>query len=389
MNFLRCVTVPLSHTSLMRPTAEVIRVSVITPCRNELDYIEAFLHSLLQQHCDGLRVEFLIADGGSDDGTRELLQAYAAYFPELRIIDNPDGSVPAGLNQLIRSARGGIIIRMDVHTEYARDYIQQCVRVLQETAAENVGGPARTRSRSYFQAAVALAYHSAFSSGGVSFHKPDYEGHVDTVTYGCWRKETLEKLGMFDEELIRNQDDELNLRLVKAGGKIWQSPAIRSWYYPRETWAALFSQYAQYGFWKVRVIQKHRLPASFRHLVPGLLVFGLGLLGVLAPFSRVAGTGLLLLSCSYLLANLVATLAVCASRSSWIYLPVMPLVFAAYHFGYGYGFMRGIIDFWCLRRAPSRKFTQLTRVSHPKTAAASTPPAVGQYPIDLERSKAA
>lgn len=373
----------------MRSTAKVIRVSVITPCRNERNYIEGFLNSLLQQETDGLRVEFLIADGGSNDGTRELLNGYAAYFPEVRVFDNPSGSVPAGLNQLILKASGDIIIRMDVHTEYAPDYVQQCVRILFETGAENVGGPARTRSRGYFQAAVALAYHSSFSSGGVSFHKPDYEGYVDTVTYGCWRKQTLQKLGMFDEELIRNQDDELNLRLIKSGGKIWQSPSIRSWYYPRESWTALFSQYAQYGFWKARVIQKHRLPASFRHLVPGLLVTGLVVLGALAPISRIAALGWVLLLSSYIIANLAASLVVCVSKSAWIYLPVMPVVFAAYHFGYGYGFMRGIVDFWCLRRSPNQRFTRLTRPTQPKLTDDSTPPAVTQYSLDMEKSKAA
>lgn len=353
-------------------------VSVIVPCRNEREYIEAFLESLLRQQADGLEIEYLIADGGSDDGTRELLQCWAARSPELRVIDNPARSVPAGLNELIRRARGEIIVRMDVHTEYAADYVKECVRVLRETGADNVGGPARTRSKSYFQAAVALAYHSAFSSGGVSFHNPDYEGNVDTVTYGCWKKSTLERLGYFDEELVRNQDDELNLRLVRSGGRIWQSPAIRSWYYPRSTWLSLFRQYTQYGYWKVRVIQKHRLPGAIRHLVPGLLVMMLALSGALALFSGVAAMVFLSLAGVYGTANLVASGVACAERSRRKYLPVMPAVFAAYHFGYGYGFVRGMVDFSILRKAGSGKFMNLTRDRASE---------VGPRPVHLEQTR--
>lgn len=338
-----------------------IRISVIVPCRNERDYIDGFIESLLQQETDGLSVEYLIADGGSNDGTRELLTAHAARVGRLHIIDNPRGTVPSGLNELIRRARGDIIIRMDVHSEYAPDYIRQCVRVLEATGADNVGGPARTRARRYFQSAVALAYHSAFSSGGVSFHNPGYEGYVDTVTYGCWRKATLERLGLFDEELIRNQDDELNLRLVRAGGKIWQSPDIRSWYYPRETWLGLFRQYTQYGYWKVRVIQKHKIPGAFRHLVPGLLVSGLAALGAASFFHPLARAGFIMLGALYAAANMAASIWVSSGRGKWRYLPIMPAVFAAYHFGYGYGFLRGLLDFWILRKPANRTFATITR----------------------------
>jgi glycosyltransferase involved in cell wall biosynthesis len=342
------------------PPIPTLRVSVIVPCRNERKYIERFLHSLLRQERSGLVVEFLIADGGSIDGTREILESYAERCPLLRVFDNPDRTVSAGLNRLIHEARGEVIIRMDVHTEYALNYIHQCVRVLEQTNADNVGGPARTRANSYFQQAASLAYHSPFSSGGVAFHDPDYEGYVDTVTYGCWRKTTLERLGLFDEELVRNQDDELNLRLSRMGGKIWQSPSIESWYYPRSTLSGLFRQYAQYGYWKVRVIQKHRLPASFRHLVPGLFVASLLLLGLVALVSGIAAWIFGALIAVYFTAAMAASVAACSSAPRLPYLPVMPLVFATYHFGYGYGFLRGLIDF-ALRRHRSKRFSAITR----------------------------
>ena len=160
---------------------------------------------------------------------------------------------------------------------------------------------------------------------------------------------------------MRNQDDELNLRLIRSGGKIWQSPAIRSWYYPRASLRALFKQYMQYGYWKVRVIQKHRLPASIRHLVPGGFVALLLMLLLLSPFSASSLVALCWTISLYCSANICASLYACRNRENLKYLPVMPIVFSAYHFGYGYGFLRGIIDFLLLRKGGDTRFTKITR----------------------------
>jgi hypothetical protein len=172
----------------------------------------------------------------------------------------------------------------------------------------------------------------------------------------------FQRIGTFDESLLRNQDDELNLRLTRAGGKIWHSPAIRSSYCPRASLTALFRQYLQYGYWKVAVVKKHGRPASLRHLVPGLFVLALILLPLLAlRFPQFLWVWLILLG-SYLLANLGAAVFT-AARSGWRFLPALPLVFACYHFGYGVGFLRGVIGFVLLRRAPSAAFTRLTRAA--------------------------
>ncbi len=336
-------------------------VSVITPCRNERDYIEPFIRSLRAQRSIYPVIEFLIADGMSDDGTREVLRELTNQDAKIRTIDNPSRIVPTGLNAAIRAARGDIIVRMDVHTEYAADYIEQCVRVLEETAADNVGGAWRTRGKTYLQKAIALAFQSAFSSGGADSHAEGYEGPVDSVYLGCWRRSTLLDLGLFDEELVRNQDDELNLRLSRRGGRIWQSRAIRSWYYPRSSLVALFRQYLQYGYWKARVLQKHRLPASIRHIVPGCFVGTLLLLGAASWFSALAQGAFLLVFVLYLCANLTASLSLCSRPCRLFYLPMMPLIFAVYHFGYGYGFLRGAFDFWVCRKGGDAAFTKLTR----------------------------
>ena len=336
-------------------------VTVIIPCRNERAHLSAFLASLAAQQAKGLDVEFLVADGMSDDGTREALREFSKAHPNFRLIDNPERFVSTGLNRAIRAARGDIIVRMDVHTEYAPDYIAQCVCALEMTDADNVGGAARTRAHGYLQSAICLAYHSSFSTGGARFHQPDYLGEVDTVTYGCWRKSTLLRLGLFDEELVRNQDDELNLRIIRSGGRIWQTPLIKSWYHPRASLRALFSQYAQYGYWKVRVIQKHKLPASWRHLVPGALVGGIAGLGVAACFSKLFLVLWLAWVAAYLLGNLAGSALTCRRREDWRFLPVMPLILATYHFSYGYGFLRGLIDFGLLRKGGGKSFTALTR----------------------------
>jgi len=308
---------------------------------------------------DGVSLEVLVADAMSDDGTRETLDRYRQTDPRLRTIDNPDKLVSAGLNRAIREANGEIIVRMDVHTEYAPDYIRSCLEELNRTGAENVGGPALTRADELLARAIAAAYHSGFACGGAKFHDPDYEGYVDTVTYGCWRKALFEKIGGFDENLPRNQDDEHNLRLRLAGGRVFQSRKVVSWYRPRNTLSALFLQYFQYGFWKVAVIRKHHRPASLRHLVPAmcllcgailLLGFILAIIGG-SPLLRDIFVVLLIVSLSlYAAMSLFAAIRV-ASRNAWSLFPLLPVVFVTYHFSYGLGFLLGMAS--C--RAPLAK----------------------------------
>ena len=207
---------------------------------------------------------------------------------------------------------------------------------------------------------------------------------MDTVYLGCWPRSTFEKFGLFDEELVRNQDDEHNLRITRGGGKVYQSPKIKSWYRPRGSLKALFKQYMQYGYWKVRVIQKHKLPASIRHLVPGAFVLALMLLFLLSVFSFLLSAfapnfqvstfsfSFLAALAAYALCVLVASV-VTAAKTEWKLLPVLPLVFGCYHFGYGFGFLRGILDFVILRRGASVSFTKLTRGSSEAKAAVRSP----------------
>ena len=349
-----------------------MHVSVIVPCRNEAQHLRGFLDSLLKQRTPDFDVEFVIADGMSDDGTREILCEYARRSALIRVIDNEGRIVSTGLNAAIRAATGDIILRMDAHTEFDATYIATCVALLQETGADNVGGPARTKAHGLMARAIAAAYHSPFSTGGAKFHDESYEGPVDTVTYGCWRRQTLERLGCFDETLVRNQDDELNLRLSRAGGKIWQSPRILSWYWPRGDLRSLFRQYFQYGFWKVAVIRKHRLPASWRHLIPVTFVISLGALVLASLVSWMVGAAVLAAWLAKLLASTVAGYLFCTACYSWQaaksdrmdILPILPVVFGVYHCSYGLGFLAGVLRSQTNgsnRQPPSSAFTQLSR----------------------------
>lgn len=373
-------------------------VTIVIPTRNEEKYIEKCLRSVFKQQSPDGGFEVIIADGASTDKTRALVEAFAQQDPRVRLIDNPRQIVSSGLNAAIRAAAGSIIVRMDAHTEYAPDYVRSCVEVLRKTGADNVGGPARTRASGYMASAIAAAYHSPFAVGGARFHDPTFEGYLDTVTYGCWYRSNFDRFGFFDEELVRNQDDEHNLRITRGGGKIYQSPKIQSWYSPRSSLSSLFKQYMQYGYWKVRVIQKHRIPASIRHLVPGTfvlsllglsalsLLLGLGYLllrlanvgagkGLEVVFLGFAGVSaaLVLLMSVYFLAALAGSFLT-AARSGWRLLPPLPVVFFCYHFSYGLGFLLGFLDFVIGRKGPSRWAGSLTRggtADQPKSKASA------------------
>jgi succinoglycan biosynthesis protein ExoA len=335
-------------------------VSIIIPARNEEAYIEACLRSILTQDQIEGDFEILLLDGRSNDDTREIAAKIAVEDPRIRLLDNPKRVSPAAMNIGIQAARGEIIIRMDAHTEYAPDYLKQCVQTLRETGADNVGGPHRAKGDSLVQKAIAAVHHSAYAVGGALSHNLDYEGLVDTVIYGCWRKETFLKIGLYDEEMVVCDDDELNLRLTRSGGRIWQSPRIKSWYHSRSSLRDVFRQYRKYGYYKVRVIQKHHLPASWRHLVPGIFVIVTLITLVLLPWVAWAPTLLLALISGYGLATLVAAVRA-GRRWGWHLFPIMPLIFVCFHFGYGLGFLRGVIDFIIFRRQPSERMKALTR----------------------------
>jgi len=332
------------------------------------------LDSLLAQELDpDWKLEILVADGLSDDGTRDVLKQYSERARNVRMIDNPGRIVSTGLNAAIAAASGDIIIRMDGHTIYAPDYVRECVNVLWESGADNVGGPWVAKGKGVVGKAIAAAFHSPFCIGGGKAHDPSYEGDVDTVYLGCWLRATFDKVGLFDPNLVRNQDDELNFRLKRAGGRVWQSPRIRSWYTPRASISALFRQYLQYGFWKVAVIRKHRALASWRHVVP--VVFVSSILGAVTAITFAAMFGISgpawLISAGLAIELLVYVVACVAAAVPFFgslplsSLLLLPVVIASYHVAYGLGFVIGLFKPATQvpegEGAPAQFFTTLTR----------------------------
>lgn len=325
-------------------------VSVVIPMRNEEKYIERCLHSVLAQDYPQDRFEVIVVDGGSDDGSLAVLARYGA---RIRVLRNPARIVPTALNIGIRAARGDIIARVDAHTVLEPDYLRQGVATLLRTGADNVGGPMRTAGGGPVARAIARAMDSPFGIGAY-FHYAQADREVDTVYMGMWPRSTFERVGLFDEELVRNQDDEFNYRIRKQGGKVYLSVAMRSLYQNRQTYRALARQFFEYGKWKVRVLQKHPRQMSWRHFVPPAFLAMLGLSMGMALVWPPAGILAATLLGAYLLAVGIAAVTV-ARRHGWELWWRVAWAFAVMHWSWGAGFLWGLLRFgqrWFLREAP-------------------------------------
>jgi glycosyltransferase involved in cell wall biosynthesis len=208
-------------------------VTVAIPCLDEARFIERSVRAALAQDYPADRLDIAVADGGSRDGTREMLDSLAAADARLRVLDNPGRIQARGMNEILRVARGAVIVRLDAHSEYAPDYVTQCVAELKRTGADNVGGAARPRAETPFQHALCAALDSPFGVGGAGYRSADSEGYVDTVFCGAFPRAVFERVGMYDPDAVVNEDAELNQRIVAAGGRIYLSRRIVAYYYPR------------------------------------------------------------------------------------------------------------------------------------------------------------
>jgi succinoglycan biosynthesis protein ExoA len=335
---------PSVHFGAPDDIGELPPVTVIMPIRNEARYIARSLGAVLAQDYPADQIEVLIVDGMSEDRTRAIVEQAARQSKvKVLILDNPSRIVPPALNIALHHSHGEIIIRVDGHCEIAPDYIHRCVAALHATGADCVGGPMVTVGETTVARAIALAQSSAFGVGGVAFrtvrNKP---GFVDTLAFGAYRRKVFEQIGGFDEELVRNQDDEFNFRLTQAGGQIWLDLSIHSVYYSRASLTKLWQQYFEYGFYRVRVIQKRRAVASWRHLVPGLFVLCLAASLLLALVTRKLHWALSVAT-PYALANGLAS--VVHARDRLLMLPFLPLTFCVLHLAYGLGFIKGLM-YW-------------------------------------------
>ena len=291
-------------------------------------------------------MEVLVTDGLSDDGSFEYLQKWAEGGQNRHVYKNPGQFVPTGLNLLIPNARGEIIVRVDGHCVIATDYVSNCVWHLIESNVDGVGGPMKTIGEDFVSEVVALAMSSKFGVGNSSFRtESGMTKLADTVPFPAYTRAIIERVGLYDEELVRNQDDEYNYRIREMGGKLLLAEDVRSTYYSRGTLAKLWKQYFQYGYWKVRVLQKHPRQMSLRQFVPLAFILALTLSILLSFVVSWGWLTLLILLTSYLLANLAASILT-ASGQNCKTLLLLPLAFAIIHLSYGLGFLVGLFRFW-------------------------------------------
>lgn len=325
----------------------MVRVSIICPVYNEAHYIDQCMASMLGQDFPQDQMEIIVVDGMSDDGTREKIKKWLS--PQVLLLDNPDRITPTALNIGIKQARGEIIMRIDAHADYPVNYVSALTTHLVELEADNVGGVCKTlpANNSSKARAIAAALGSLFGMGNSYFRiGASHNMAVDTVPFGCFRYELFERIGLFDVELIRNQDDEFNGRIIRSGGKIFLVPSVVVNYYARENLTKVGRMFFQYGLFKPLVNSKLGRPATIRQFFPPLFVLAI-----------VIGAFLALLS-SYFLCLYAAFWSLYLSAALWFsfltlrspeVIPWMVPTFLTIHLNYGVGYWLGLFHL-CLKQ---------------------------------------
>jgi len=321
-----------------------VNVSIILPCRNEATFIAVCLDSIVATAWPHDQLELLVVDGRSSDETPRIVAEYAARHPWIRLVDNPRRTVPEALNMGLRAATGQVLVRMDAHGIYPPEYVPRLVKALHESGADNVGGVVVTMpaSRTPMAEAVAIALAHPFGVGNSYFRIGTSQPRwVDTVPYGCWRREVFDRLGPFDPELVRDQDEEFNYRIIGHGGRVLLVPSVVSYYYARESPRKAARMLYQYGYFKPLVAQKARRIATLRQLVPPLFVLALVFGAALAPLWATAAMAWGALLTTYAAASLACAWS--ATRNhGWRRFLALAAVFPMLHVAYGAGYLRGL-----------------------------------------------
>ena len=326
-------------------------VTVIVPTRDEERYIAATLDSILATAYPHDRLEVLVVDGDSRDRTAAIAQEYALRHGTVRVIHNPARTAPTAMNLGIHAARGDVIVRMDAHVVYPPEYLPRAVTVLLESGADNVGGVIDTRpaTDSAMGRAIALGLSHPLGVGNSYFRIGSAERRwVDTVPFGCWHRSLFDRIGMFDEELVRNQDDEFNFRTQARGGRVLLVPELVATYYARAKLRDVARMYFQYGYFKPLVGRKVGRIMTVRQLVPSLFLLALVGSAILAPWLATGLLALGLVAGSYTLALGTAVVLAAPRHGIRTALALAPVI-AVLHVSYGFGFLRGIVDHILLR----------------------------------------
>ena len=321
-------------------------VSIIIPCRNEAETIELLLEALYNQKFPRERLEVIIADGISEDSTRQKIAAYQVKHPGLaiKVVDNPKRIIPAALNRAIEASTGDYVIRLDAHSIPREDYIARSVQGLEDNLAENVGGvwDIAPQNDTPMAKAIAAAAGHPLAVGGAKYRFADKAEYVETVPFGAWKRSTLQALGGYDEALLTNEDYELNTRLSQQGGRIYLDPQIRSLYFARQDLPSLAKQYWRYGYWKAQMFKRYPGSLKLRQALPPLLVAGLALLLVLAIAFKTLVPLFLLTFGLYLLILIGIGVQIALQKKDIIMIPLVAAAIAVMHFSWGSGFLIGI-----------------------------------------------
>lgn len=316
-------------------------VTVVMPVRNEAAFLDRSLGAVLTQ-VGVARPQVIVVDGDSDDGTTDRVRTLAdRHGATVDVLVNDRRIVPVSMNLGLAHATGDVIVRVDGHCVIAPDYLHRCLEALRATGDACAGGPMATIGETGEAASIAVAQSSRVGVGGVAFRTSEEAAHVDTLAFGAYRREVFDRIGGFDEDLIRNQDDELNLRLTRAGGRIWMDPSIRSTYFSRGSLAGLWRQYHGYGFYKVRVMRKHRTVPSPRHLVPAAFVGGVAV-GAAASVARRSPWPLTAVLGPYAAAVAAGTISAARSSRDEVRSLTVAAAIVTMHAAYGSGWWAGI-----------------------------------------------
>ena len=331
-------------------------ISVILPVRNEERFIAACVDSIFSQDYPAEKMEVIFVDGRSEDRTVAMLREMQQAHPQIVVLDNPHRTVPYAMNIGIRAAKADVIVRLDAHAEYPPDYIHLSVETLLTCDCDNAGGVFETRGRGFMGEAIAEMLKTPLGVGNATYRLTKEDGYVDTVPFGCWRKELFERIGGFDERMTRNQDNELNHRIRKSGGKIYLNHNIRVLYYCRDTMRGIMKMGYMNGKWGV--ITMTLVPGSMgvRHFVPLAFVastIGLVLLTLLTR-SWLFGGLLALEWGAYLLLDFFYSYTI-AREKGWRFFPVEVVLYPAFHFAYGFGSLAGICSLPRFLRAEREK----------------------------------
>ncbi|MCK9211404.1 MAG: glycosyltransferase family 2 protein [Ignavibacteriaceae bacterium] len=311
-------------------------VSVVVPCRNEVKYISRSIESICNQIGFDKNIEVIVVDGMSEDGTREILSDKLKKFTNLTVINNPQRITPVARNIGIKNSSGKFICIMDAHSVYDLNYLQTCLDLLnihQEVSC--VGGPITSVGENDFGRATAIAMSSIIGVGNAKHRFPKYEGYAEMACFPMFRREVFDKIGYYDESLIRNQDDEFSLRLRLSGSKVFISPNVKSLYYVRNSPQKLFKQYFNYGFWRWMVIKKHKIQISYRQIIPPAFIILLLIFTILGLVLKSLPL-IFIIPCIYLLVIGAYSLRLLKKESLRIAI-LFSFSIVILHFSYGIG----------------------------------------------------